>query len=312
MADAQSPLFRFQVWRANLPPALRLLLTINMAAYAAWVILRFIPSVSTFVVRYLALHPVIPGAFQKPWTLLTYGFLNLEASIWGLIGVIFAMLWLYWMGRQYEEFHGAYRLFGLYVLTTIGGAFGAIGFFMLSPLPDETLSQLALSGAWPAALGVLCCVATLHPNRGMGLFFLGVVPLKWIAIGFVVIDVLFGFNPTHVGGALMGFVFGYAQKQGIDLAAWAQPLFANARRGYGGYAPTSSRGSSVGARIRSWTSRDDDDEQGPRRERSTPKRKGGYADSSAVDSILDKILEKGYDSLTDEEKRILDEASRNA
>ena len=68
----------------------------------------------------------------------------------------------------------------------------------------------------------------------------------------------------------------------------------------------------MSARIRSWTSRDDDDDQPPRRERSTLKKKGGYADSSTVDSILDKILEKGYDSLTDEEKRILDEASRNA
>ena len=312
MADAQSPLFRFQVWRANLPPALRLLLTINMAAYAAWVILRFFPPVNAFVRTYLALHPVIPDAFQKPWSLITYGFLNLEASIWGLIGVIVAMLWVYWMGRQYEEFYGAYRLFGLYILTTLGGALAAIAFFMLSQEPYESLRLHAVYGSWPAALGVLCCVATLHPNRGMGLFFLGVVPLKWIAIGFVVIDVLFGFNPTHVGGALMGFLFGYAQKQGIDLAAWAQPLFANARRSYGGYAPTSARGSSMGARIRSWTSRDDDDEQAPRGERSTPKRKGGYADSSAVDSILDKILEKGYDSLTDEEKRILDEASRNA
>ena len=70
----------------------------------------------------------------------------------------------------------------------------------------------------------------------------------------------------------------------------------------------------MGARIRSWTSRDDDDadERPQRRERSAPERKRARAGSSDVDSILDKILEKGYDSLTDEEKRILDEASRNA
>ncbi len=310
MADAQSPLFRFQVWRANLPPALRLLLTINMAAYVAWVVLRFIPPVNAFVRTYLALHPVVPDAFLMPWTLITYGFLNLEASIWGLIGFIFAMLWIYWMGRQYEEFYGAHRLFGLYILTTLAGAFAAIGFFAMGSLPAEALSQFALNGAWPAAMGVLCCGATLNPNRGMGLMFLGVIPLKWIAIGFVVIDVLFSFNPSHLGGALMGFVFGYAQKQGVDLAVWAQPLFANARRGYGGYS-SSADGSSMGERIRSWTSRDED-ERPTRSERPEPKRKRGRPGSSDVDSILDKILEKGYDSLTDEEKRILDEASRNA
>lgn len=314
MADPQSPVVRFQIWRANLPPALRLLLTINMAAYVAWVFLRFFPPISAFVRAYLALHPVVPDAFLKPWTLVTYGFLNLQASMWGLIGFIFAMLWLYWMGRQYEEFHGAHRLFGLYILTTLAGALAAIGFFLLSSEPHESLRMLAMHGSWPAALGVLCCVATLHPDRGMGLMFLGVVPLKWIAIGFVVIDVLFGFDPTHVGGALMGFLFGYAQKQGVDLAAWAQPLFANAQRGYGGYGRTSSGGSSVGDRIRSWTSRDDDDEndRSQRRERTAPTRTRGRAGTSDVDSILDKILEKGYDSLTDEEKRTLDEASRNA
>ncbi len=178
---------------------------------------------------------------------------------------------------------------------------------MLSPLPSEALSQFALSGAWPAAIGVLCCAATLNPNRGKGLLFLGVVPLKWIAIGFVVIDVLFGFNPSHVGGALMGFLFGYAQKRDIDLAVWAQPLFANARRSYGSHAPSSYGGSSMGDRIRSWTSREEDVPTQP-----TPKKKRGRTGSTDVDSILDKILEKGYDSLTDDEKRILDEASRKA
>ncbi len=313
MADPQSPIYRFQVWRANLPSALRLLLTINMAAYTAWVFLRFFPPVNSFVRTYLALHPEFPGAFLKPWSLLTYGFLNLEASLWGLIGVIFAMLWLYWMGRDYEEFYGAHRLFGLYVITTVAGAFAAIGFFMLASLPTEAVGQYALHGAWPAALGVLCCVATLHPDRGMGLLFLGVVPLKWIAVGFVLIEVLLGgFDPTHIGGAVMGSVFGYAQKQGVDLAAWAQPLFANAGGRYGGYSPSSRGGSAAGERLRRWTSREDDDQPSPRSERAATKRQQGGFALGNVDSILDKILEKGYDSLTDEEKRTLDDASRKA
>ena len=46
--------------------------------------------------------------------------------------------------------------------------------------------------------------------------FLGVVPLKWIAIGFVVIDVLFGFDSTHGVGALVGLLFGSAQKHCRD------------------------------------------------------------------------------------------------
>ena len=39
MADPNSPITRFQVWRAALPPALRLLITVNVATYLLFVLL---------------------------------------------------------------------------------------------------------------------------------------------------------------------------------------------------------------------------------------------------------------------------------
>lgn len=306
MVDTQSPVYRFKVWRASLPQALRLLLTINMVVYAAWVILRFVGPVREFVLAYLALHPVLPDVLVMPWQLVTYGFLNLGASIWGLIGFIFAMLWLYWMGRDYEEFYGAHRLFGLYILCTLLGALFAIAFFSLFGGSSEVGAYISLGGAWPAAIGVLCCVATLNPNRGLGLLFLGVVPLKWIAIGFVAIDVLFGFDPTHLGGAAMGALFGLAQKQHVDFAAWARPFF----NGSGGRRGNVSR--SAGSRLKAWTS------STPSVSSSSKKtsRDSGFGKAvgtqAEVDRILDKILEKGYDSLTEEEKTILNDASKRS
>jgi len=47
----------------------------------------------------------------------------------------------------------------------------------------------------------------------------------------------------------------------------------------------------------------------PNERRSGSPRRGGQDE---VDRILDKILEDGFDSLTDEEKRVLDEASRRS
>jgi hypothetical protein len=41
-------------------------------------------------------------------------------------------------------------------------------------------------------------------------------------------------------------------------------------------------------------------------------RRAAVATAPTVDEILDKILDKGVDSLTPEERRILDDAGRNA
>lgn len=315
MADSQSPLYRFQVWRANLPPALRLLLTANLVVFAVVIVTRILAAFGLGVLysalEWLALPGDPAAVIVRPWSPFTYGFTNLflGAPLWTIIGFAFAMYWLNWLGREYEETYGSYRLFALYLLSAL---FGAAVAMVLTLLPSAPLVRLLYFGAWGPVTAVLVAVATLNPNRGVGLFFLGVVPMKWIAIVFVALS-LFSPDPALLGAALFGMLFAYAQKRDLDLAAWAKPLFANARRRYGGYGPSSSGGRSMGERIRRWTSRDDDeDEPTPRRDRSAPKKMKGRAAATDVDSILDKILEKGYDSLTDEEKRLLDAASRKA
>src|SRR5690606_9199555 len=113
-------------------------------------------------------------------------------------------------------------------------------------------------------------------------------------------------------------LFAFAQRSGLDLAAWARPLFRNASRGYGGYGTYggASGGPSVGARMKRLLVREAP-EEGPSRTapaRGSERRPGSprSAAQNEVDRILDKILEDGFASLTDEEKRILDEASRRS
>ncbi|CAN5611307.1 rhomboid family intramembrane serine protease [soil metagenome] len=306
--NAESPVFRFQRWRAALPPALRILLTINAVGFVAWLLLRFSGTVSAFVLTHLALTPVIPEAFYQPWTFVTYAFLNLEGGLWGLIYFLFAMLWLYWMGRDYEEFYGSHRLFGLYIISAIGGGLLALGLVQILPIPMR--AGPVLYGAMAPALAVLCCAATLNPNRGIALFLLGVIPLKWIAIGFVVLDFVLGMRPTHLGAALTGFMFGVAQLRGIDLAAWARPIFPDRRYG-------NSYGGGVMSAMRNWRPKkravESEVADSPRATRrgaapAVPAPQG-YS-TGEVDRILDKISEEGLHSLTADERRVLDEYSR--
>ena len=320
--NSDSPLFRFQMWRRSLPRALRLLLTVNTALYLLVLVLRFVPAGYQLLVDHLALNAVVPGLFLQPWQLVTYAFTSLDPSFWGLINFLFSMLWLYWMGREYEEFYGSHRLFGLYVLSALGGALVAVVLAAVG-VPG------VYAGAFGPALAVLCCVATLHPNRGMGLFLLGVVPLKWIAIGFTALYVIFHPDPTIIGAALVGYLFGKAQAGGTDLAAWAVPLFADrppAKRPTQGAGRPRQQAPASGdadagmlSRMEQWLAQKQDRAAPPaaserpaegRRKPKDPVPAPGTADDGEIDRILDKISEVGYDGLTAEEKKTLLEASR--
>lgn len=299
MADADSPLFRFQLWRAGLPPALRVLLTVNLTVFAVVVPLAILAAFGVGLPYRLLEYLALPGdpatALFRPWTPFTYGFLNLIGgpnAIWGIISFAFAMYWLNWLGRDYEESYGGYRLFGLYLGSAVFGAAVALA---LASFGANPLVRPLYFGAWGPATAVLVTSATLHPNRGVGLFLLGVVSLKWIAVGFVVLS-LFNPDASFLGAALFGFLFAKAQQSDVDLAAWARPLFGHRTRRRAEAeprrAPFARSTSGAGGRAVA---------------KAAPPR-GGARD---IDEILDKILEQGYESLTPEERAILDRASRD-
>lgn len=291
MADPNSPITRFKLWRLLLPPALRILLTVNVVVFlvgmVAAILAAFGLALPYQLLEYLLLQGDPGAVVTRPWTPLTYGFTNLiggPGAIWGIISFAFAMYWLVWLGRDLEQEQGSHGLFGLYVGSVLFGALVALGLAALGPNP---LVQPFYMGAWGAATAVLVTVATLHPNRQIGLFLLGVISLKWIAIAFIVLSLLRP-DASFLGAALFGFLYAKALQRGVDLSAWARPLFGGrqSRRA------TPSRASAF-----SRTTSDTESEPTPRR------RRGGLTD---VDAILDKILEKGYDSLTKDERAILE------
>ncbi|MEO0559739.1 MAG: rhomboid family intramembrane serine protease [Bacteroidota bacterium] len=310
MSDPNSPSARFQIWRAALPPALRLLLTVNLASFAVSAVLAILAAfglgaIYTLLIDLLTLPGDPSAALFRPWTLFTYTFFEpIMGGLWGIIAFAFAMYWLHWLGRDFEESLGGYRLFGLYMgAAIVGGALAlALGAVISAP-PVRPF----YAGAWGPVTAVLVCVATLYPNRGIGLFLLGVIALKWIAIAFVVLS-LFAPNASLLGAALFGFLFAKAYQRGIDLAAWALPLFERRPKSTPRSAPTQKRGSRFSSSDASSSSRTMGKAVATR---AASSRKRSSTPPPTVDAVLDKILDKGYDSLTAEEKRILDEASRD-
>lgn len=307
---------RFRRWYGMLPPALRWLLTVNTVLYVAWVLFGLLQLgiVRGFVYDWFALHPELPGVLFRPWQVLTYAFLHVQPGLWGFISFAFHMLWLYWLGRDYEELYGGHRLFGMYVLSALGGSLLAI--LVAGAIPG---AQMPVATAMGAVMGVICGIAALNPDRGIGLLILGVVPMKWVAVGFLVLSVLFSFGmwsytAVLLGGAAAGFGFARAQQAGRDLGAWAKGWFSPSGYGAYGYSPPTEKESML-ARLERRLARKTPEAAPERPERraaisSRAPEPVATAPQDEVDRILDKISEQGYDALSKEEKRVLYEASR--
>ncbi|MCS7082969.1 MAG: rhomboid family intramembrane serine protease [Bacteroidetes bacterium] len=261
----------------------------------------------TFLLQLLGLHGLLvralgfspdPGvAASQPWRWVTY--MLVHGGFWH---VLFNLLWLWWFGRELEQLRGA-SWFGLYyVLCGLGGALLYLLLEQASLLLGRQMSQSLMIGASGAVYGVMVAFARYHPDAPIMLLFLPPIPARFFVAGLIALDVLLlsagamdgVARAAHLGGALTGWLL----------------LRLEGRLG------ALDRG------IRSWLYR----RQQRRRQREQAQRfrtqiedarivrsRSGQRDpidQATIDRILDKISERGYEALTEEEKRILFEASR--
>jgi rhomboid family protein len=310
---------RFRVWYASQPTGLRTLVAINAAAYLLWnLVLIWIEPVQVFVWLHLALNPGLPGILFEPWQLLTYAFLHLQPGFGGLLHVGFNMLWLWWLGRDLEELQGSHTLVAVYAYGALGGAILTV--MLHGAFPGSPIFNGIVHGASGAVLGVMTALAVLYPFKSIGLFLIGTVRLRHVVIGLLLLDILFLSSggtsvSAHFGGAMAGLAFARLQQMGTDTTGWARVFFQSGGRS------RRPGGASKMDRAEAWLSRrrtrKGSGEITARVIRMDP-RTGTTASRVAetrteeapdVDRILDKISEKGYDSLTPAEKKVLYEAS---
>lgn len=312
---------RFQSWYRVQPRALKALLTVNVVIYVAWLLVFIHADASAaFVWNHLALNPSLPGILYEPWQLITYNFLHLQSGFWGLLHIGFNMLWLYWIGKEYEELHGSHALFAAYIFGGLGG--GLLTVLLHALMPSVGAFGGVVHGASAAVLGVITTVAVLYPYKSVALIFIGTVRLIYLVIGYLALNLLFvsGSNMSvsaHLGGALFGYLLAKGEQQGLDLTGWARLIFPGGRS-YAYSAGSSRRGENrerFRDRMGRWFSSGKKEPSGPARIHPMPgppaSNETDVDTDDEVDRILDKISERGYEALTEDEKRILYEASRN-
>jgi len=223
--------------------------------------------------QFIMLFGLVPQKFWQEfylWQVVTYMFLH--GGIWH---IFFNMYALYLFGSELEASWGEREFFKYYFICGIGAG-------LLTAISSSG-SSIPTIGASGAIYGILVAYGMLFPNRILMINFLFPIKAKYLVILYGIIALVSSFGYTsdgiahfaHLGGMGIGFLY---LKGEWRIQAWIARL--------------KSKRSNFTVRSSIEVSRKKEEIQ------------------SKVNRILQKISLEGMESLTEEEHKILDEASR--
>lgn len=233
----------------------------------------------------LALPASLDNLIWKPWTLLTHMFYHGS----GFTHLAFNMLSLYLGGRLFTQFLQSRKLISTYILGGLSGALLYIVSYNVFPVYEDGLPFYIALGASASTTAIIIGIASYTPDYEVRLPFIGFVKLKFLALAFILVDLInitsnnSGGHIAHLGGALYGYLYATQLKKGND---WSEAFYRV-----------------IGAVKKLFVK-----EPTLRKVYSNPKKENASPikpSKQQLDAILDKIGESGYDSLSPEEKEYL-------
>jgi membrane associated rhomboid family serine protease len=236
--------------------------------------------------------PASPSAFiMKAWTVLTFMFA--QFGFWGLFS---SMLWLWAFGQIFQLIAGSDKVFPVYIYS---GVVGAVCFVISSALFHTGLAP-ELAGAGASIMGIAIAATALSPGYRLFPMLGNGIPLWILTALYVVIDLSSIGRSTnifiaHLSAGLMGYVYILLLKQGKDIGAWMNTF---------------------GAWVMDLFNPEKKYQQKEKqtlyyKAKKEPFVKKPNLTQQKLDEILDKINQKGYDSLSEEEKQFLKKASEH-
>ena len=219
----------------------------------------------------------------RPWTLITYMFAHGSFS-----HILLNMLGLFFFGPPLEERWGSKEFIVYYIICGLGGAILSFIFAFNAPI----------IGASAAVYGILIAFAMNWPN--MPIYIWGIFPIqaKYLVAIFVAMSVFSAVGGrqdgvahfAHLGGFAAGFLY-------LKLDYRASRLLDGFRK---------SRREAAKKRLSVLPGGAGD----PPRPGTPARRVNDEELLTNLDRVLDKISKSGISSLTAEERRLLDDASR--
>lgn len=301
-SDSQRPRRRLTIGDDN--NALMALFVINTIFFLLLLVIKVTynffqkgdPEFGSQAVQYFQLPAQLSKLAEHPWTLLTYMFSEIS-----VLGFISNMLWLWAFGFILQELTGNKKLIPIYIY---GGLLGGVFFILANysiPGLGFNIGNAALLGANASTMSIAVATSVLAPNfrffRNIG----GGIPIWVLTLIYVLIDfagivtVGAAYSIAHLGGGFAGFLFVYMLRRGVDAGEWMHNLYNWCMNLFN---PNRNK-SKTTIRERVFYNADN----------RKPYKKTANVTQQRVDEILDKINQKGYHFLTDEEKNILKRAA---
>ncbi|MCL4510324.1 MAG: rhomboid family intramembrane serine protease [Bacteroidetes bacterium] len=281
------------------PKGMKFLLVANVGIFLFELFLQLglrIGNISLYNV-FLALFALNPlGQGFMVWQLVTYMFIH-----GGFFHILFNMLALWFFGVELENVWGTRRFLTYYFLCGIGAGLSNLYLTPLFTTPAPTI------GASGAIYGILLAFGMLFPDAPVFLYFLFPIKAKYLVAIFIGIELFYGVTGTqngvahfaHLGGALVGFVYLMMYRRSIPAFDRISDFFRRSKENVQ---------SSILSRRTYSNKKVVTDVHF--KEIKNDRLEDHNVNQDKLDEILDKISASGYDSLTDEEKKILFNASK--
>jgi membrane associated rhomboid family serine protease len=230
----------------------------------------------------------VDGMLTRPWTIITNMFVH--DNIWN----VFAnMLWLWSFGYIMQDLAGNRKIVPIFIY---GGIAGGVAFMLAYNFVPSLQAQLPYAYTIGASAGVMAmAVATtmLSPKYKIFPMIGGGIPLWALTALYAISDLATvstgdtGNLVAHLAGAFTGFLFVVFLRMGYDWSNWMSNLFDWVNNLF-----NPNKGKNKEGKLFYISS-------------SAKDTKTSGITQQRIDEILDKINQKGYSSLTGEEKEML-------
>ena len=233
---------------------------------------------------------------HKPWTVFTYMFVHIR-----VLTVFTNLLWLWAFGSILQSITGNRKVIPVYIY---GGIAGAVAFVVANYLIPQLKPGIDISfihGANAATMAIAVATTALAPDYRFFKMLNGGIPIWILTLLYVIIDfagvsgVSAAYNISHLAGAFIGFMFVFSLRRGNDWSLWMNNFydwFMNL------FNPDKKIASAQRVKERVFYKTGN----------QKPFVKRSNITQQRIDEILDKINQKGYHLLTEEEKNILKRA----
>jgi len=248
------------------------------------------------VVPYFQMPAQLTQLSERPWTILTFMF-----SHTGVIHILSNMIWLWAFGFILQELTGNKKLIPIYIYGGLAGAFAFILANYIIPQLKPAISNASLLGANASTMAVAVATTMLAPNYRFFRNLNGGIPIWVLTLIYVLIDFAgvaslgAGFSLAHISGGLAGFIFVFLLRKEIDGSIWMNNFY----NWFMNLFNPNKKNDAASIKEKVFYN------SGNRK----PFHKTSHVTQQRVDEILDKINQKGYHFLTDEEKGILKRAA---